>query len=89
LADIEYSDDLLLKNSQLKALGLPLKHNHKSLFYWIEGKKPIDEGQDDFILHQDDLVALADIDHLESSLLSSFMNVGVFFKRQKHLIPTN
>ncbi|PMD32017.1 hypothetical protein L207DRAFT_471355 [Hyaloscypha variabilis F] len=74
--------DLLLKNSQLKALGLPLKHNHQSLFYWIEGKKPIVEDQDEFILHEDDLVALADIDHLESSLVSSFMNRP--FRRSKH-----
>jgi hypothetical protein len=71
----KYPDDLLLKSSQLKALGPPLKHNHKSLFHWIEGKKPVMEQEDDWILHEDDLVGLSEIDHLESSLASSFLNV--------------
>ncbi|PMD60011.1 uncharacterized protein K444DRAFT_589725 [Hyaloscypha bicolor E] len=66
--------DLLLKSSQLKALGPPLKHNHQSLFHWIEGKKPVMEQEDDWILHEDDLVGLSEIDHLESSLASSFLN---------------
>jgi hypothetical protein len=64
-----------LKNSQLKALGSPLKRDHQSLFHWIEGKKPIIEEEDDWILHEDDLVALSCIDHLESSLTSSCLNV--------------
>jgi hypothetical protein len=72
-----YTDDLLLKNSQLKTLGSPLKHNHRSLFHWIEGKKPVVEEEDDWILHEDDLVALSYIDHLESMLTSSCLNVSV------------
>ncbi len=62
-----YRDDLLLKSSQLKALGSPLKHNHQSLFHWIEGKKPVVAEEDDWILHEDDLVPLSYVDHLESS----------------------
>ncbi|KAE9363026.1 hypothetical protein N431DRAFT_357224 [Stipitochalara longipes BDJ] len=74
--------DLLLKSNQLKALGPPLKHNHRSLYHWIEGKKPVIEEQDSWILHEDDLVALADIDHLETSLMSSFLSR--LFSPSKH-----
>jgi hypothetical protein len=70
-------DDLLLKNSQLKALDAPLNHNRQSLFHWIEGKKPVVQQEDEWILHEDDLVALSSIDHLESSLTSSWLNVCV------------
>jgi hypothetical protein len=55
-----------------------MKHNHESLFHWIEGKKPIVPEEDDYILHEDDLVALSYIDHLESSLTSTCLNVRVF-----------
>jgi hypothetical protein len=61
----------------LKVLGSPLKHNHQSVFHWIEGKKPVVEEEDDWILHEDDLVALSYIDHLESSLTSSWLNVCI------------
>jgi hypothetical protein len=71
-------DDLLLKSNQLKALGSPLKHNHQYLFHWIEGKKPVIEEEDEWILHEDDLVALSSIDHLECSLTSTYLNVCMF-----------
>lgn len=45
------------------------------MFHWIEGKKPVIEEEDDWILHEDDLVALADVDPMETSLMSSFLNV--------------
>ncbi|KAF8851979.1 hypothetical protein BDZ45DRAFT_730490 [Acephala macrosclerotiorum] len=66
--------DLLLKDNQLRVLGPPLKRHHRYLFYWIEGKKPVIEGEDDWILHQDDLVQLANIDHFQSFLSSSWLN---------------
>jgi hypothetical protein len=77
LADPEISSVLLLKSSQLKSLGAPLKYNHRSLFHWIQGRKPVVEQEDDWILHEDDLIALSDIDHRESSLASSFLNVAI------------
>jgi hypothetical protein len=67
-----------------------MKHNHESLFYWIEGKKPIVPEEDDYILHEDDLVALSYIDHLESSLTSTCLNVRVFLGRaRKAFLYTN
>jgi len=53
-----------------------LKHNHRYLFNWVEGKKPVIEEEDEWILYEDDLVALAPIDRLESSLADTFLNVS-------------
>jgi hypothetical protein len=69
------ADDLLLKDSQVRALGSPLKRDQRAVFHWMKGKTPVVKGEDDWILHQDDLVPLATIDHLESSLSSSWLKV--------------
>jgi hypothetical protein len=41
----------------------------------VKGKAPVVKGEDDWIHYQDDLVPLATIDHLESSLSSSWLKV--------------
>jgi hypothetical protein len=66
----------MLKDKQLRAIGPPLKRDHRSVFHWIEWKKPIAKGEDDWILHKDDLVTLANIDHFESSLITPWSRVS-------------
>jgi len=41
-------DDLVFKDTQMRALGKPLKRNHKSLFHWICSAKPVAQGEDDW-----------------------------------------
>lgn len=74
--------DLMLKDKQLRAIGPPLKRDHRSVFHWIEWKKPIAKGEDDWILHKDDLVTLANIDHFESSLITPWSRL--LFGSSKH-----
>jgi len=51
--------ELLLKDSQVRALGQPPTRHHLELFYYMWGKKPLAEGKDDFIFHAEDFVSAA------------------------------
>ncbi len=51
-------DDLVLKHSQMQALGRATKRNHRSVFNWIWTNKPLDDGYDDFIFYARDMLAM-------------------------------
>jgi hypothetical protein len=72
---ILYIDDFVLKDTQMRALGKPLKCDQRSVLNWITTKRPVMKGEDDWILNRHDLVALAKIDPVESILASSALNV--------------
>jgi hypothetical protein len=52
------ADDLVLKDSSLRALATAPVHDHLNVFNWIYAEKPLDTGHYDFIYHQDDFVSL-------------------------------
>lgn len=52
------ADDLLLKDSSLRALAPAPVRDHLSVFHWIYNNKPLDPGHYDFIYHLDDFVSL-------------------------------
>jgi hypothetical protein len=70
-------DDLLLKDTQMRALGKPMRRNCQNVLHWIIGHKPVVKGEDDWILRADDLVPLANVDRFESSIASSFLHVYI------------
>jgi len=53
-------DDLLLKDSQLRALKQTSPRNYRSVFHWIWGRKPLDAGEYDFIHYSKDFVSIAE-----------------------------
>lgn len=55
----QYLDDILLKDTALRALAPTPVRDHLSVFNWIYGEKPLDKDQYDFIYHQDDFVSLS------------------------------
>lgn len=55
------TDDLLVKDSQLRRLTPAPPRDHLHLFNWIFGTKPLDEGHYNFILHQYDFVSLSNL----------------------------
>lgn len=56
-------DDLLLKYTSLRSLEPTPERNHRSVYNWIWGEKPLDEGEYDFIYHQEDFVSVVDDRH--------------------------
>jgi hypothetical protein len=52
------TDDLVLKDSALRALAPAPTRDHLSVFNWIYAEKPLDSGHYDFIYYQDDFVSL-------------------------------
>lgn len=54
-------DDLLLKDTQLRALNSVPKRDHVHVFNWIWGHKPLDKGEYDFILHRNDFISSANL----------------------------
>jgi len=59
LIQVVHTDELLLKDSQLRALPQTSPRNHLNLFHWVWGRKPLDAGEYDFIYHSDDFVSIA------------------------------
>jgi hypothetical protein len=55
----EWAVELLLKDSQVRALGQPPARHHLELFNYMWGEKPIAEGKDDFIFYAEDFVSAA------------------------------
>ncbi len=51
--------ELLLQDSQVRALGQPPARHHLGLFNYVWGYKPVAEGKDDFIFHVEDFVSVA------------------------------
>ena len=49
--------ELLLNDSQVRALGQPPPRHHLELFNYMWGYKPIAEGKDDFIFYAEDFVS--------------------------------
>lgn len=58
ICDWHKTDDILLKFSQLRALGKTSQRDHRTLFNWIWTKRPLDRGYDNFIFHADDFVSV-------------------------------
>ncbi|CAG8979744.1 hypothetical protein HYALB_00013488 [Hymenoscyphus albidus] len=50
------ADEILLKDSQLRALPTPQSRDFKSFFNWIRTRRPLNPGQDNFAFHQEDFV---------------------------------
>jgi hypothetical protein len=48
---------LLLQDSKLRALDPTPPRDFMHVFSWIYGRKPLDSGEYDFILHRDDFVS--------------------------------
>jgi hypothetical protein len=51
------SGALLLQDSKLRALDPTPPRDFKHVFSWIYGRKPLDRGEYDFILHPNDFVS--------------------------------
>lgn len=51
--------DLLLKDSQVRALGPAPARHHLGLFNWMWHHKPLGENVDTFIFHAEDFVSIA------------------------------
>ncbi len=49
--------ELLVQDTQIRALGQPPPRHHLGLFNWIWNNKPLIEGKDDFMFHVDDFVS--------------------------------
>jgi hypothetical protein len=49
--------ELLVQDTQIRALGQPPPRHHLGLFNWIWNNKPLAEGKDDFMFHVDDFVS--------------------------------
>ena len=54
----EDTDDLLLKDVQLRDLQRAPQQHHRSLFNWLHMTKPLRQGQCDWIFHADDFVSI-------------------------------
>jgi hypothetical protein len=52
------SDDMLLKEAQLRALQRTPKRHHATVFNWLCHLKPVDNGECDWIYHPDDFVSV-------------------------------
>jgi hypothetical protein len=46
-----------LKYFEIMALGQPLDHDQRSVCNWINDNKPLEAGEDKFIVHIEDLVS--------------------------------
>ncbi|KIN08807.1 hypothetical protein OIDMADRAFT_23563 [Oidiodendron maius Zn] len=83
------TDDILLKDSSLRALAPALARDHLSVFNWIYAEKPLDVGQYDFIYHRDDFVSLPNKPQEGfDDLIKAFLNrspgsrIQQFFKQE-------
>lgn len=54
-------DDILLKDSKLRALAPTSKRDFMHVFHWIWDRKPLDKGEYNFIFHRDDFVSIANL----------------------------
>jgi hypothetical protein len=98
IADIS-EDELLLKDHQLRTLEKTSGRNHRSVFHWIWGQKPLDVGEYDFIFHKNDFVSVAGenqrkdvVDNLVEACLdrwssSSFQVRVVYVERAASTLP--
>lgn len=96
------TDDILLKDSSLRALAPAPARDHLSVFNWIYAEKPLDVGQYDFIYHRDDFVSLPNkpqegFDDLIKAFLNrspgsriqvSFFQFFVHLNTSRHAMPS-
>jgi hypothetical protein len=59
----------------LRNLGPASEKFHRSVFNWIIGKKPLGQGQYNWIFHAEDFVSLSRVDRFESWIAYSFLEV--------------
>jgi hypothetical protein len=55
------SDDILLKDSKLRAVARVPARDHGHVYHWINNTKPLDAGEYDFIFHRDDFISSANL----------------------------
>lgn len=77
------TDELLLYESQVRALERAQPRHHLGLFTYMQNRKPLGEGKDDFILYAEDFISVAKqsekgtrIADLIESLVTIFPNFG-------------
>ena len=52
------SGDLLVRHATISRLGQARQSDHQSVSNWLWNNKPLSEGEDDFILHAEDMVSV-------------------------------
>jgi hypothetical protein len=72
-----YTDELLLKDSQLRELKPTSSRQHLNLFHWIWGRKPLDAGEYDFIYHSDDFVSIAGSTHQKKDAIDNLVDAYI------------
>jgi hypothetical protein len=78
-----FLDDILLKDSKLRALAPVPARDYLNVFHWVYGRKPLDEGEYDFVFDRDDFISSANkprngFDSFIESCLSRWPDSALF-----------